>query len=216
MNLQIAIPQLFYDLIARVVPGLFFLKSLEIVLRIDLLSAEPRNSVESTFAGLVYVAGCYVTGWLLATAHGRRFREREPRLMSLPPSCPPTHWDRVRKYDLVRLIAPETGMRIVKLRAERRMLQASSVGALAVAFILGLTLCIDWLEGAASRMSVRHAITRFIVLLAIYGALWVLARRVNKRFKRSVNEHFWLLWYTGRVIQPQMQHQAPEDGATEE
>src|SRR5262245_2672675 len=81
MNLSIVIPQIFYDLIARVFPGFLFLMSL----RLELLGTnvyanfggrldEAAGSVERFLSGVGTTVVCYILGWLL---HGLTFEGAE-------------------------------------------------------------------------------------------------------------------------------------------
>ena len=68
MNIPIAIPQLFYDLIARVIPGFYFLKIWETVFGEEALGFESTNNwAEVTFSGIAFIAICYLIGWLLSS-----------------------------------------------------------------------------------------------------------------------------------------------------
>ena len=67
MNVQVVIPQLFYDLIARVIPGFFLLKTWEIVFGQEALGFESANNwAEVTFSGIAFITICYLIGWLLS------------------------------------------------------------------------------------------------------------------------------------------------------
>lgn len=125
MNVSLTIPQLFYDFIARVLPGFLFLYVLRACLAgtgIDpssVITVQSGTSVENVFAGLGFLAICYFAGWFL---RGLRWPNLQPH---------ETTGFRTM-YQRVRLQHPESGFRIVKLRAEARLLEASRTGMLMV------------------------------------------------------------------------------------
>jgi hypothetical protein len=139
MNLSLAIPQLFYDVIARVLPGFLFLFVLQHGLSgtefelAGILTAPAASSISSLFHGLGYLALCYFCGWSLRAMRWpnleksvRKSFEKEGGLSSK------------RKYQIIRLEHSEAGFRIVKLRAEGRLLEAGRSG-MWIAIVLTLT-----------------------------------------------------------------------------
>lgn len=143
MNLAVTIPQLFYDIIARVLPGFLFLFVLDFGLRgTDFAinqgwSVQSDSSIAVLFGGFGYLAVCYFCGWFLGACRwpdieGRVHRRHEP---ADGPSLS-------KMYQQVRLQHQASGFRLVKLRAEARMLGAARIGlwlaAAAIAVVWGL------------------------------------------------------------------------------
>jgi hypothetical protein len=133
MNFSLTIPQLFYDLIARVLPGFLFLVALRLCLAgtgIDprsVISFESKTSVGNMLEGLSFLMLCYFCGWLL-------------RSLRWPNRQPDESTEFRTMYQRVRLQHPESGFRVVKLRAEARLLEASRAGM----FIVGGIALAAW------------------------------------------------------------------------
>ncbi|HJP18921.1 MAG: hypothetical protein CMD96_00020 [Gammaproteobacteria bacterium] len=147
MNFSITIPQLFYDLIARVLPGFLFL----VVLKIELISftvdfpmlthSTDSNIMVSFGSGIGYVFICYFTGLTLSafvvqskekTAEKHQTTKIDPKYKSIS----------LREmHEGIRLKRPEAGFRLTKLRAEARMFEIVRIGmALLVALTIVLVL----------------------------------------------------------------------------
>jgi hypothetical protein len=137
MKFSITIPQLFYDLIARIMPGFLFL----VLLRIDLdllgqdfgvLSDESSGNFVTSFLNGIGVAMlCYFLGWIFSSfsfassstsIKNEEIKKNEIALLDM--------------YHFIRFMNPNEGFRIVKLRAEARMLESSRIGMFALIIIL--------------------------------------------------------------------------------
>ena len=145
MNISIIIPQVFYDVIARIMPGFFFcvLALLSFPEWKDYLSplahAGEINLAESVGHGVVYAALCYLLGWLFSAYQlgSKREDTREKHQIIAG------NKSFKKMYQWIRLSHPTAGFRIVKLRAEARMFQATRtativVVVLAVAYVVVL------------------------------------------------------------------------------
>ena len=145
MNISVTIPQLFYDLIARVLPGFFFL----LILKIELLGTgynfssiapiEGNSSVQSLLNGIGYGITCYFLGWILRAftfkSSEKRTREKiEEKLRQKNKKS--SLYD---MYHFVRLQNEGAGFRIVKLRAEARMLEVGRTVSI-IMFLISLFL----------------------------------------------------------------------------
>ncbi|MGD8451501.1 MAG: hypothetical protein PVJ57_06755 [Phycisphaerae bacterium] len=161
MNLAVTIPQLFYDIIARVLPGFLLLFVLDLGLRGTEFAINKAWSVQSDssmavlFGGFGYLAVCYFCGWLLGACRwpdieGRIQRRHEP---SDAPSLS-------TMYQHVRLQHAASGFRLAKLRAEARMLGAARIGL--------------WLAAAAIAVVWALAISGVIQATPIGAAVWAL------------------------------------------
>lgn len=142
MKLSVTIPQMFYDLIARVVPGFLFLLMLNFELSgtgivVIQLATSSSNSMAIILNALVYGVLSYLMGWvLLAFTFGsvekRTREEHESKLNEDSLSMS-------EMYHGIRIKSEAVGFRIVKLRAEARMLETSRTGMVYI-FVISLGL----------------------------------------------------------------------------
>lgn len=142
MNMAIAVPQLFYDQIARVLPGFLFIFMMQILLNISLNGKDfqltnmwlnsPDSFWGSLYIGIAYFICSYYMGWILGI------------ISNIKPFCKYSVDNRIKiysddalkvdkyplnkKYQKIRLVNENAGFRIVKLRAEAKMLEASRTG----------------------------------------------------------------------------------------
>ena len=135
----VTIPQLFYDFIARVIPG-FFLSALFLlffpVLSEDYLPeafTASDNFISSFFKAAGYLIICYIIGWIL---EGYRVKSRSKILKKeheakLDPDEIPLR----KMYQKIRNTYEKVGYRIIKLRAEARMHEANRMAAYLVAIL---------------------------------------------------------------------------------
>jgi hypothetical protein len=143
------VPQVFYDLIGRVIPGMFLLLLGAILLDPESLKELCRFAFHDTPIPLLILVPLglvvsYVTGTLLG-AFGFAVWEvqwRKKKVGSLRLDVPePTNDDPNSgisfKYDAVLLLEPSAGARMVKLRAERHFSRVIVVGTV---ILIGLYL----------------------------------------------------------------------------
>ena len=217
MNLQVTIPQIFYDLIARVMPGFFFLKTWEIVFscEVPVFQDSANNWAAVTFTGVAFIAICYLIGWLLSTpaafkkseerpptkeerAHSKlRESQTEKEDASLD-SEDPLKWKTYQKYDWIRLVDNQTGFRIVKLRAEHRMLTSSLTGTGILLLALILSSFGGYFKNQEGAFELNLFLPRLLILAIILVAFAILARKMKKQYQRSIEQHFWLLQWKQR------------------
>ena len=181
MKFSIVIPQMFYDLIARILPGFFFLAFLFFSLPgwgrpLYLPIVAGGNSVDSLGILLGYAVLCYFLGWLflaltwdskrLAFLWGSKRKEVKAKYdkddsMSIN-----------EKYQRIRIAHPEAGFRIVKLRAEARMLEATRTAMVAIMIITIIYLIIYIisliLENRLNVTCVRPFIGLFVAGITYY------------------------------------------------
>ncbi|MFA5263985.1 MAG: hypothetical protein WC378_09160 [Opitutaceae bacterium] len=147
MNISIIIPQVFYDFIARILPGVFF--SILALLSFPewtgylspLALSEKTSFMQSLGQGVLYAALCYFLGWLFFAFSPGTMRDESRRKYQNDGDSKSLN----AMYQWIRLSHPPAGFRIVKLRAEARMFQATRTGmivivVLAVAYVTGLLL----------------------------------------------------------------------------
>jgi len=130
MKVSIVIPQLFYDVIARVIPGFVFLFMLYLCdLKtfsqfLQVTSQSSVNIVDSLGRGVGLSLICYILGWVI---HAVTVPSFEKSTMEKHKSGDDLVTLR-KKYQWVRLTEVEAGFRILKLRAEARMLETLRMG----------------------------------------------------------------------------------------
>ena len=146
MNISVIIPQVFYDLIARVFPGVFF-TILALLSLPDwagylspLASTDNSNIIQSLGKDFIYAVLCYFLGWLFVSfsSNSAREKSRDGQQELTAEQKEARAKDLDTRYQWIRLAHNSAGFRIVKLRAEARMFQASQTGMLvlsALAFI---------------------------------------------------------------------------------
>lgn len=149
MNVSLTIPQLFYDMIARVFPGFLFLFMMRVCLVgtfIDPSSIILSGSTTSwglVLDGIEFMVLCYFAGWSLRGLTWPDLRPDEKK------------HDLKTKFQRIRLQHPEAGYRIVKLRAEAKLLSSSRTGML-ITSILALFAWIFHKTEEVSSLSIPH------------------------------------------------------------
>jgi hypothetical protein len=142
MKISVTIPQVFYDLIARVLPGFLFLLMLSFEFSgagIEVIQFSSSNSMAIVVNTLVCGVLSYVMGWVLlaftfCSVEARVREEHESRLDEDAPSMSDMYYK-------IRIWNEAVGFRIVKLRAEARMLETSRTGMVYIFLIsIGLLL----------------------------------------------------------------------------
>lgn len=127
MNFSLTIPSVFYDLIARVIPGYvlvlltrLFIPSLYDRVR-TVLDVQPAEGFAALASMLGFTVVCYLLGWLL---HGAALLMRIEK------------WGRPKKpeklfvqYDKVLAENEQLGYRTMKLRAEASMLETCLIAS---------------------------------------------------------------------------------------
>ncbi|MCK4341000.1 MAG: hypothetical protein KAY37_04675 [Phycisphaerae bacterium] len=185
MNLAVTIPQLFYDLIARVLPGFLFLVVLDFGLRgtgfaiNQVWDVRSDSSVAALFGGLGYLVICYFCGWFLGACRWPNIKGR------IHQSCKPADGPSLSTmYQQVRLQHPASGFRLVKLRAEGRMLGAARTGL----WITVLVVAAAWLLATFDLI----ATTKIGLLFWIMRLALPLATSIAFL---SVEPHAWRTYY---------------------
>jgi hypothetical protein len=177
MKFSIVIPQLFYDLIARILPGFFFLTLVLLSLPELTRYLYPHviisgdNFVASLGRVVGYAAICYFLGQLFfAFTWGskrkaiRKRYEEEIGSKSIN-----------EKYQRIRLVHPPSGFRIVKLRAEARMFEATRTAMVAIIILTIVYLCILLILAISESYSInkvtwlRSLIGLLIAMVSLYG-----------------------------------------------
>ena len=136
MNISLTIPQIFYDIIARVFPGFLFLFALRTCLSgtvidpITIITSQADTSLERAFDSLGFLVLCYFSGMFL-------------RGLTWPNLRPHETSEFRTMLQRLRLQHPESGFRVIKLRAEAILFSSSRTGMIIVsgfavfAWILG-------------------------------------------------------------------------------
>lgn len=200
-------PQLFYDVIARIIPGFFFLFTLSFGL-VDVLPMEKShlaaafNSADwmsSLFIGLIYLILCYLTGWVLSSFEFLSLEKKTKNEVSAKYFPQPA--DMKPFTDSIRAKFPDIGFRLVKLRAEAKMMEKLLWGmaiALLVYAVVGLT---------------KHTNNTNDGLLVALSALlclafWVNQKKAWRKYWSSVATHYKILFPDDPAVNP-----APENTA---
>ncbi len=195
------VPQLFFDVIARLIPGFIIIWSFYFsVLNLDILTNDNIKYLESLLpdnqfflflisAILFYVtsvifyglwsATIFFVSWLLP--YNEMIIHRFLEVLKAP-------YEFTLRHDFIKLYAPGAGNRITKLKAEIHM-----SGSLTVAFIICLLMTI-----AAIRQ--HNQIPPYLIYLALFylfGAigLFFSNRHFSIRLCRAVNSYSELLGY---------------------
>ena len=145
MSMIVTIPQLFYDLIARVLPGYLFLIMLRVSLYGTGFSFEQFEIVQSVTSvgailnGLSLLVVCYFVGWMLRSVSLRGVEHVGVRLLQEGGARPDLS-EMATKFLKIRLKNETVGFRIRKLGAEARMFEASRTGMCLIFFISAFTV----------------------------------------------------------------------------
>jgi len=184
MKFPIVIPQLFYDLIARILPGFFFLALVQLSLPELTRYLYPhvitgRDSFVNSLGLVVgYAVICYFLGQLfLAFIWG----SKEEEICEKHGGSKSIN----EKYQRIRLSHPAAGFRIIKLRAEARMLETTRTSMPAIIVLDIVYLCIMIILAISESYSidkvfwVRPLIGVLISTVSFYG----FCRRERKAWK---------------------------------
>jgi hypothetical protein len=207
MNIGTIIPQIFYDLIARITPGLMLILSGIVVWRGNRITGEEIDKVFEKLAKenspvlltlFFLLFSSYVLAFVLDGMWGflpkRPFQDKgkgltDEILLDFKKLNP--EFNRVTyefpsialRYDAIRIKDANAGARLAKLRAELHMLRV---------FILGLSiLAILNIKNLFHDSSSGSVISQALIIIAIYS-FWRTGDRLNDRFIWGTCNH-WLL-----------------------
>jgi hypothetical protein len=187
MKMSVTIPQIFYDLIARVIPGFLFLLLLNLELSgtgIEVIQLAPNNSMTIVLSALVYGILSYLMGWVLGafTFGSTRDRVKENHESGLDPAKGSISASEM--YHRVRIENEAVGFRLVKLRAEAIMLETSRAG---IVYIFVISLGLLLLSRLGYYPSLNRSPLEWVTRLCI---LVVLAVAFRKRESRAWDNYF--------------------------
>lgn len=178
MSFSVTIPQLFYDLIARVLPGFLFIILIRVAFAwsglqiLALFDSNSENFVKTIGSGIGYLIISYFLGWTfraftfwsfeagVRNGYGPKKQEgEEPLSLS-------------GMYQQIRLKHAAAGFRIVKLRAEARMLETTRTAMAVVVLIVVLHFLYsvaahDPFDPAARSTEIAAGIIAAFLLLAL-------------------------------------------------
>jgi len=203
-----SVPQIEYDVIGRLVPGTAVLLTLGVVYTgPKQFPAQFQNLVQdpnlATSVWLVFLVlfAAYVTSIVfygigrLGRSTARLLRRAIRRLGRKPEQAQaddpgPSH---ALMFDAIRLKSPESGARLTKLRAERRLAQI---------LILGWSLAAVWnLVLLLGRFSVDRLWLQVALIVGVLAA-WAFGRHMSDIYDTSLRHHWQILqfdqepWYT--------------------
>lgn len=191
----IAVPQLFYDLIARVFPGFLFLSMicflsnvLTKAIAIQLLSMKIEYLETfwgSLYFGIVYFIFSYYTGWILSILSDmwpfHKYGVDKMLLDQYPQELK-------KNYQKIRLENESVGFRIVKLRAEAKMLEASRTGMCIMVSLMFLLVIYQY-----EAIDIKQ-----IFLISIPGILALIFQKSIKsavdRYTKNIEAHYDLMF----------------------
>lgn len=200
MKLSVTIPQIFYDLIARVLPGFLFLLMLNFELygtRVEIiqLASSSSNSMAVFLNALVYAILSYFMGWILLAFTFRSFekrvrKEHESKLNENSPSM-------LEMYYSIRIKDEAVGFRIVKLRAEARMLETSRTGMVYV-FVISLGLLLLSRLGLVPLFSQPYLVwgIKLCIPIVLAVAFWKCERRAWNNYYGNIPKSYEILFET--------------------
>ncbi len=201
MNIQVTIPQLFYDLIARVLPGFYFLKVWEVIFNKELFSFESSNNwAQITFTGVAYIAISYVIGWILASPaylfelKRNSSKSKKDKTFKDPYYWKqPVKWRTYIKHDWVRLIHEPSGFRLVKLKAEKRMIKSLLTATILIFTIMITLFSLSNFFNYDITLKIDFFFIKALVLSCIAIAFTIINIKMKKTYTQSLDTHFWLL-----------------------
>lgn len=185
------VPQLFYDIISRLVPGTVLILSFCVIYpepAYMLSTIEPSgwNSVGCwmLFLMVAYVAAILLFGlWYGVTAIFPGIGEREDEGVDVGKDKP---IPRSVMHDTIRIKEPIAGARLVKLRAEHHLSQVLIIGWIVLA---AANICFCFLEGYFSR---ERVIIECILILNIVGTC-LFMRYIAMRYIINLKAHWYIL-----------------------
>jgi hypothetical protein len=186
MNISVVIPQLFYDAIARVIPGAVALVLAEVYGSIFLISAESKlgqySLIEALGRGVELAIIAYVIGWILSGLTWPTFHPSDKA--NAPPSQESGKSDNGElssrnKYQWIRLAHPEAGYRIVKLRAEAKMLE-SIRSAFVLSSIVAIILLVATQLDFSKLKNEAFILPLTLMLITSFGSALVIYNRIER------------------------------------
>lgn len=184
MSFSFTVPQLFYDLIARVIPGCIFLFNLRLLLTragIKITNSQifPSDHAMGIAGNIfVFVILAYLFGWILKFYSFFGYDWYRKKITT--DRCEENKTTSFVKFQKIRIMNETAGFRIAKLKAECRMLEATRTGVVflsviyTILTILGrikvfdnsifnyLLLLIPLLIIVALHLSIKPALRRYI------------------------------------------------------
>lgn len=200
MQFSVTIPQLFYDLIARAIPGSLFLIILSYEISDTGVNGPCLPSLSSDLLSVtLFVLACgimsYLMGWVIPsysflTAEPNIKKEYESILKSQKITLP------IREMvDLIRIKDEASGFRILKRRAEARMLESSRVGMFYISWIaLGLVLLNALNVLPSANNSALGWTIKVIIPIILAFAFWKQERRAWQAYYNATISHYKILF----------------------
>jgi 8-oxo-dGTP diphosphatase len=203
LNLASLIPQLFYDIIGRAVPGATFIGCTLYAIRAqDLFKTllEPRGAnsllVLLGFLFISYIIGALLGGiWFYICDLSGRNKKMESDLNTDLNSYKLPYLKRPHSiafaYDHIQVWDPAAGARIAKLRAEQHMCGVVIIGAITLAAISVIMMVIERINGTT--------LSWFLICLLFAAiAAWQLNIHLERRFTIGLG-NLWLLAHTTKL-----------------
>jgi hypothetical protein len=202
MKVSFTIPQMFYDLIARVIPGFLFftLLSLEFIdTESGIISAEklPDNAIIAILITIAVFIMSYLMGWVLLAV---TFFSTEPKIKKEHESKSGNLVSITEMYHKIRIKNEAVGFRVLKLRAEARMIESSRTGMFLV-FVF--TVCLLLLNKLYVITTYSHTTLEWVIKLSIplflALAFMKIERRTWNNYYGNIVKHYKILFKTSAV-----------------
>lgn len=191
-SLREVVPQLFYDIIGRLVPGMVVILSFVIVY---VWPTYTCNSIGPLLSGQILSFGFWtflflaMVSYVVSILLFGLWNVIETFLRNSPTAVnngedDPKQPSRSFMYDAIRLKSPDAGARLVKLRAEIHLSQVLLAGWIILA-VVNLYLIIR-------DMSAERAFLEGVLILSILGA-YSFMRYIESRFITNLENHWRIL-----------------------
>jgi hypothetical protein len=199
MQFSVTIPQLFYDLIARMIPGSLFLIMLSyeisgIGVNAPSLTNLSGNLLFITLLILISGIMSYLMGWVLPSfsflsAERNIKKEYEATLKAQKITVS------IREMnDLIRIKNEGAGFRILKRRAEARMLESSRVGMFCIVWIATGLMLLNILKLLpSSNNTALEWIIKIIIPIILTFAFWKQERHAWQAYYDNTISHYKIL-----------------------
>lgn len=206
MQFSVTIPQIFYDLIARMVPGYLFLLMLSYELSgtgVNILSINKlsSNSLLIVLFVLSYGVMSYVMGWVLRSLS---FLSAEKKVKKVSESD--LEFKKItvpisEMYQKIRIKDEAVGFRILKLRAEARMLESSRTGMFYISCIAVTLILLNILDLLPRyNNSVLEWIVKIVIPVILTLAFWRREHHAWENYYGNIFSHYKILFTTSERL----------------
>jgi hypothetical protein len=188
MSSTTLVPGIFYDIIARIIPGYCLLWQIRYIAELYKLSTLhlfliEKDTTYKTFSDAIgFLLLCYLAGWALRGIILFICKIKKiDRLFN-----PISEMTKERKYHWLKIQKTDVGNRLLKARAESSMLQAVGIGFF-LAFIYYLT-------SATIKHDINTECLSGMIVQLLLGSLFIFTgRRYAKRYQDTIKVNYDIL-----------------------